>query len=136
MTFAAKPGTVCDAPGTPASERMLSAKETEPTDAVAKPRRAPGAMSWTICAMPRPSSVLLPAPGSSTTTTGWRLPFGLPGPGKSPVLTSTAGVIADVDLPNESDITPTVTPAPVKLVRYTGCCTPPWLVVAPTSRIG
>ena len=90
MTSALNPATAFGAPGNPASERMLLAKFSWPPFAVAKPSRAFGAMSCTICSIARPSSV---PPGESwSTTTGSVLPAGLPVPGRSPLAMSSAAL--------------------------------------------
>ena len=94
---------------------MLLAKEVwETKNAVANEIAAPGARSWTICAIPRPSSAASVLTNeSSTTSTGVPLPQGLPGPGRSPLSTSwAASVGASVQLSNESERIPTFSPLP------------------------
>ena len=94
-----------------ASAWMLFAKLASPRNAVANASEAPGAMSWTICSIARPSSAWF---GSSwSTCTGVVRPHGLPGPGRSPVVTSPAACVAAPPLvSNESESIPTLTPVP------------------------
>ncbi len=92
-----------------------------PLKAEAKRRSAPGARSWTICAMARPSSLETDFDlFSSRTSTGVAWPHSLPLPGKSALFTSSSACVATGPLPSaasvawskESERTPTVMPAP------------------------
>jgi len=51
-----------------ASPRIAPAMSSSEAPLEAKASRAAGAMSWTICAMPRPSSMALVGPSLSTCT--------------------------------------------------------------------
>ena len=85
-----------------------------PLKAEAKESCAPGARSWTICSIARPSSVLpVVARLGEITLTGVRNPHGLPTPGRSPDATSLlAWVTAVAFWSYESDKMPTLTPVP------------------------
>src|ERR1700733_4364850 len=121
-----------------ASALMLAAKASSPVKAVAKSSAAPGARSWTICAIPRPSSAPA-ASESSRTSTGAVDPQGLPGPGRSPLGTSpAAGGAAEASRSKESERIPTVTPLPStpKLARALAafsCVSPSDLTAPPQS---
>ena len=92
---------------------MLLAKAVSPLKAVAKTILAPGARSWTIWAIARPSSVVSVAKESSRTLNGSVKPQGLPAPGRSPLAMSVAARVAAVgSVSKESERMPTVTPLP------------------------
>ena len=103
---------------------MLFAKFAIPPLAVAKARLAPGAMSWTIWSMARPSSVPEAQVGlSCRTVTGDR----------SLLATSAAAPPLQLKL---SDSTPTLTPVPstpnVARAMSARMARSPWLVTNPT----
>ena len=94
-----------------ARARIWFAKSTSPLKAEATRIEAPGARSWTACAMARPSSLppVLALSSSDWTTTGVVRPHGLPAPGSSPLATSVA---APPRRSYESDSTPILMPVP------------------------
>ena len=89
-----------------ASARTAPAMSSSEAPRLANASRAAGAMSWTSCAMPRPSSMSVAAPSESTCTFEV-YPHGFFLPGRSPDLMSCLALVIELwPVSKESEMIP------------------------------